>query len=147
MNPASDLVNPIEVDARGLRCPLPVIRLAEAARDAPAGTWIIVLASDPAARYDIPAWCRMRDHELREMTPVPEMAEAAEMSGTEISGTEMSGTEMSGTEISGAEASGTGDPLAEGAQRAYLRFVVLIRAQRSKAGGTGSDSERPSRAT
>ena len=132
MSPASDLVNPIEVDARGLRCPLPVIRLAEAARDAPAGTWIIVLASDPAARYDIPAWCRMRDHELREMTPVPEMAEAAGMSGTEMSGT---------------EASGTGDPLAEGAQRAYLRFVVLIRAQRSKAGGTGSDSERPSRAT
>ena len=137
MNPASDLVNPIEVDARGLRCPLPVIRLAEAARDAPAGTWIVVLTSDPAARYDIPAWCRMRDHELREMTPVPEMAEAAEMGGTE----------MSDTEISGTEASGTGDPLAEGAQRAYLRFVVLIRAQRSKAGGTGSDSERPSRAT
>ena len=137
MSPASDLVNPIEVDARGLRCPLPVIRLAEAARDAPAGTWIIVLASDPAARYDIPAWCRMRDHELREMTRVPEMAEAAGMSGTEMSGTEMGDT----------EASGTGDPLAEGAQRAYLRFVVLIRAQRSKAGGTGSDSERPSRAT
>jgi TusA-related sulfurtransferase len=60
-------VDPVEVDARGLRCPLPVIRLAEAARDAPAGTWIVLLASDPAARYDIPAWCRMRDHELREM--------------------------------------------------------------------------------
>ena len=136
MNPATDRVNPIEVDARGLSCPLPVIRLAEAARDAPAGTWIVVLASDPAARYDIPAWCRMRDHELREMTDVPEIAEAAELSGTEISGTEMSA----------AEASGRGDPLAEGARRAYLRFVVLIRAQRSKAGGTGSDSERPSRA-
>jgi tRNA 2-thiouridine synthesizing protein A len=61
-------VNPIEVDARGLRCPLPVIRLAAAARDAPARTRIIVLANDPAARHDIPAWCRMRGHELAEMT-------------------------------------------------------------------------------
>jgi TusA-related sulfurtransferase len=65
-------VNQIEVDARGLRCPLPVIRLAAAARLAPPGTLITVLANDPAARHDVPAWCRMRDHELREMTEVSE---------------------------------------------------------------------------
>ena len=63
-------MNPIEVDARGLRCPLPVIRLAAAARDAPAGTLIVVLANDPAARHDVPAWCRMRNHELSETTEV-----------------------------------------------------------------------------
>jgi TusA-related sulfurtransferase len=63
-------VNQIEVDARGLRCPLPVIHLAAAARDAPAGTRIVVLASDPAARYDVPAWCRMRAHEMCEITEV-----------------------------------------------------------------------------
>jgi tRNA 2-thiouridine synthesizing protein A len=62
--------NTIEVDARGLRCPLPVIRLAEAAHDAPSGTWVVVLASDPAARHDIPAWCRMRNHELVEITEI-----------------------------------------------------------------------------
>lgn len=67
-------MNQIEVDARGLRCPLPVIRLAEAARQAPPGTLITVLASDPAARHDVPAWCRMRDHELLEMTEVTESA-------------------------------------------------------------------------
>jgi tRNA 2-thiouridine synthesizing protein A len=66
----TDLTGPIEVDARGLRCPLPVIRLAQAARDAPAGTRITVLADDPAARHDIPAWCRMRGHELSELTEV-----------------------------------------------------------------------------
>jgi tRNA 2-thiouridine synthesizing protein A len=68
--PSEDPANPLEVDARGLLCPLPVIRLAEAARNAPAGTRIVLLASDPAARYDIPAWCRMRDHELHEMAEV-----------------------------------------------------------------------------
>jgi tRNA 2-thiouridine synthesizing protein A len=52
------------VDARGLKCPLPVIRLAEAARGAEDGSLIEVLATDPAARADIPAWCRMRSQEL-----------------------------------------------------------------------------------
>ena len=115
MIPSAGPVNPLEVDARGLRCPLPVIRLAEAARDAPAGTRIVVLASDPAARYDIPAWCRMREHELCEMAEV-------------------------------ASGSATQDPTPGGAAATCLRFVVLIGAQRSKAGGTGSGSERPSRA-
>jgi tRNA 2-thiouridine synthesizing protein A len=39
---------------------LPVIDLATAARTAEAGTVITVLADDPAAATDIPAWCRMR---------------------------------------------------------------------------------------
>jgi len=71
-------VHEIEVDARGLRCPLPVIRLAEAARDAAPGTRITVLASDPAARHDIPAWCRMRDHELRHVSDIPQSADVTD---------------------------------------------------------------------
>jgi len=62
----------IEVDARGLRCPLPVIRLAQAARNAAERSVIVVLATDPAARYDIPAWCRMRGCELIELQEMPE---------------------------------------------------------------------------
>lgn len=50
------------VDARGLRCPLPVIRLARLVRDDPSVGHITVLATDPAAAHDIPAWCRMRGH-------------------------------------------------------------------------------------
>ncbi len=34
------------------------------------GTVITVLATDPAARHDVPAWCRMRDQELREVSEV-----------------------------------------------------------------------------
>jgi tRNA 2-thiouridine synthesizing protein A len=63
-------VSGVEVDARGLRCPLPVIRLAAAARGTGPGTEIVVLATDPAARHDIPAWCRMRGHVLAEVTEV-----------------------------------------------------------------------------
>lgn len=54
------------VDARGQRCPLPVIRLAQAVRDDPDATEVVVLATDPAAAHDIPAWCRMRGHRLVE---------------------------------------------------------------------------------
>ena len=50
------------VDARGKRCPLPVIMLARLAAGQPPGTVIEVLADDPAAAADIPAWCRMRGH-------------------------------------------------------------------------------------
>lgn len=48
------------VDARGQRCPLPVIRLARLVREEPHVHLVTVLATDPAAAHDIPAWCRMR---------------------------------------------------------------------------------------
>ena len=56
------------VDARGERCPVPVIRLARLVRDLPvapegaAPVTVRVLATDPAAASDVPAWCRMRGH-------------------------------------------------------------------------------------
>lgn len=109
-------MNVIEVDARGLRCPLPVIRLAEAAKNTPSGTRITVLATDPAARHDIPAWCRMRHHELAELTLVPDPGST--------------------------EPADPGEP----ADPAYLRFVVVLGPQPPKVSGAGSASARPSRA-
>lgn len=52
------------VDARGLRCPLPVIRLAALLGGLRPGTEVVLLATDPAARSDVAAFCRMRGHEL-----------------------------------------------------------------------------------
>ena len=53
---------PVELalDCRGLRCPLPVIRLANAMDDIARGGVVAVAATDPATRHDVPAWCRMR---------------------------------------------------------------------------------------
>jgi TusA-related sulfurtransferase len=56
------------VDARGLRCPLPVIRLAQRATDCGPGTVLEVWATDPAARSDVPAWCRLRGHAFLDAT-------------------------------------------------------------------------------
>jgi tRNA 2-thiouridine synthesizing protein A len=52
------------VDCRGQRCPLPVIALARAVPDVAVGGVVRVLADDPAAAVDIPAWCRLRGHEM-----------------------------------------------------------------------------------
>lgn len=55
-------MEPIVLDCRGQRCPLPVIELAKGIADVPVGGTLRVLADDPAAAVDIPAWCRMRGH-------------------------------------------------------------------------------------
>lgn len=52
------------IDARGTRCPYPVIALGRAAKDTPAGTRLVLLSDDPVALTDVPAWCRMRESEL-----------------------------------------------------------------------------------
>jgi tRNA 2-thiouridine synthesizing protein A len=56
---------PAEVlDCLGQRCPLPVIALARCLPTVPPGAVVQVLADDPAAAHDIPAWCRMRGQEF-----------------------------------------------------------------------------------
>jgi tRNA 2-thiouridine synthesizing protein A len=54
----------VTLDCRGMLCPLPVIKLAQALPSLEIGDTITVLADDPAAAIDIPAWCRMRSQEL-----------------------------------------------------------------------------------
>lgn len=54
----------LRIDATGQLCPLPVIELARRIGDVEIGMVIEVLADDPAAATDFPAWCRMRDQEF-----------------------------------------------------------------------------------
>jgi tRNA 2-thiouridine synthesizing protein A len=57
-------VSDVVVDATGLRCPLPVSRLAAALAEVPIGTVISLLATDPASQVDVPVWCRLHRHRL-----------------------------------------------------------------------------------
>lgn len=59
---------PTEVDARGLRCPIPALRLARAVREGGPGYYRL-LADDPAADADIPALCAERGWTLLEAGP------------------------------------------------------------------------------
>jgi tRNA 2-thiouridine synthesizing protein A len=56
----------IEVDARGLFCPLPVLRLARALRGKPTGTVAHLLSSDPVSVQDVEVFCRDLGHTLLE---------------------------------------------------------------------------------
>ena len=51
----------LELDCRGMLCPLPVIQLARRILDVEIGGVVGVVSSDAASRHDIPAWCRMRE--------------------------------------------------------------------------------------
>jgi tRNA 2-thiouridine synthesizing protein A len=56
-------VSDTELNCLGQRCPLPVIALAKKLPTLEVGDTVRVLADDPAAAVDIPAWCRMRGQE------------------------------------------------------------------------------------
>ncbi|TNM45069.1 sulfurtransferase TusA family protein [Nocardioides albidus] len=53
----------VEIDCRDLPCPRPIIELARALPSVEVGDLLAVVARDPAARHDVPAWCRMRGQE------------------------------------------------------------------------------------
>jgi TusA-related sulfurtransferase len=52
------------VDARGRRCPQPIIDLAKAIPTVEIGEEILLLSDDPASTPDVQAWCRMTGHHL-----------------------------------------------------------------------------------
>ena len=52
------------VDAVGLVCPLPILRLVKRTRDLPSGTRVEFLADDPSGRRDLEALCQLRGHTL-----------------------------------------------------------------------------------
>ena len=54
------------LDARGLLCPLPVIRVQGKIRRMAPGSRLRVLATDPGALHDVPAWCRVHGHRVVE---------------------------------------------------------------------------------
>lgn len=60
----------LTIDALGRKCPIPIIMLAERIREVPIGELIAVLADDPAAETDVPAWCMMKSHEYVATTPL-----------------------------------------------------------------------------
>lgn len=59
----------LQIDATGQLCPLPVIELARRIGEIEIGAVVEVVADDPAAATDFPAWCRMRDQEFLAATP------------------------------------------------------------------------------
>ncbi|MFF8375760.1 sulfurtransferase TusA family protein [Streptomyces sp. NPDC015661] len=62
----------ITVDGTGLLCVTLLLRLRKEIDGAGPGTVVHVIASDPAAPLDLPAWCHMTGHHY--LGPVPDAA-------------------------------------------------------------------------
>ena len=54
----------VEVDARRLLCPMPVIRLQDCINRQPAGVSVRITCTDPGTLNDIPSWCRINGHSV-----------------------------------------------------------------------------------
>ncbi|MEM9784393.1 MAG: sulfurtransferase TusA family protein [Pseudomonadota bacterium] len=52
------------LDARGLLCPLPVLKTRKRLLSLPVGGVLEVTATDPAARVDVPHFCGEQGHAL-----------------------------------------------------------------------------------
>ena len=61
---SSSLTNdPETIDARGLKCPLPVLKMEKRLAALSPGARLVVLATDPMAKVDIPLFCKQNGHD------------------------------------------------------------------------------------
>ena len=54
----------IELDAKKLKCPMPIIKISKAMKDMNEGDKLEVYATDPVFVPDVKAWCRKTGNEL-----------------------------------------------------------------------------------
>jgi tRNA 2-thiouridine synthesizing protein A len=54
------------VDARGLNCPMPIVRTAQAIKPLASGQTLEVLATDPGSVKDFAAWAKATGNEIVE---------------------------------------------------------------------------------
>jgi tRNA 2-thiouridine synthesizing protein A len=58
------MAEPTILDAKGLRCPLPVLKARKAIKNLPVGATLRVLATDPGAVKDFEAFCKTTGYRL-----------------------------------------------------------------------------------
>jgi tRNA 2-thiouridine synthesizing protein A len=54
------------LDAKGLNCPLPILKARKALKEVPTGETLRVLSTDPGSIPDFEAFCRTTGNELLE---------------------------------------------------------------------------------
>ena len=59
---------PREIDARGLNCPLPILKAKKALADMQTGELLRIVATDPGSMRDFQAFARQTGNELVEQT-------------------------------------------------------------------------------
>jgi len=65
-----------QLDCRGMRCPMPIVKLSMAIKSLDAEAELTVTADDPAFRPDLEAWVRKTGNDLVSFEVVDEIAYA-----------------------------------------------------------------------
>jgi tRNA 2-thiouridine synthesizing protein A len=61
---ADDRSYDLELDLKGLMCPMPMVRVSQSISSVPIGGVLKAVATDPACEADIPAWARLTGNEI-----------------------------------------------------------------------------------
>lgn len=57
----------VTLDCRRLLCPMPVIRIQDAIKGLEDGDEVVATCTDPGVKNDVPAWCRINGHEVKDI--------------------------------------------------------------------------------
>ena len=56
----------VEVDAKGMYCPMPIVKLKKATKTMEPGQVLRLIATDPGSKRDVPAWANKTGAEILE---------------------------------------------------------------------------------
>jgi tRNA 2-thiouridine synthesizing protein A len=59
-----DIKVDLELDLKGLLCPLPMVKVSQNIKNIPIGGIIKAVATDPGSLADIPSWARSTGNEM-----------------------------------------------------------------------------------
>lgn len=54
----------LEIDVKGLKCPLPVLKLKKRIKSLPTGAVVVLLSTDKTVLQDVPAYCDLVGHKI-----------------------------------------------------------------------------------
>lgn len=60
----SDLNIDLELDCKGMFCPMPIVKLKKATKNMQPGQVLRLVATDPGSKRDIPAWAEKTGNEI-----------------------------------------------------------------------------------
>ena len=63
----SELTAERTLDAKGLKCPMPVVKTSKEIKNISVGSVLEILATDPGSMADITAWAKSTGNELLEV--------------------------------------------------------------------------------
>jgi len=60
----SDVKIDIELDCKGMFCPMPIVQLKKATKNMRPGQVLRLVATDPGSKRDVPAWAMKTGNEI-----------------------------------------------------------------------------------